>query len=898
MASCELDYRLSSKLQSSNSEEIEDDGDSSEDEARLRIVENCEGGNHLTANRTFVRSLSVGDGSYSLGAPGGSSSHNASDAVESLLLLGQRPVFATDNQQESSGGGSDPGTSSGGLSPPFPRFSGNPVEQRMMVNYYQKMRERNNEASKRCRLKRRIKQDSLDKTKILLESHREALSHRVAKLHKIKNILNDACRSMGKDDSQCDCRTACNLIKAANREMPDLLDLSNQALVYKSRKVRETNMEEVLGAEAQVRLSDMRPLKRGPRKQEDLTSKILVENLSPSRAPILGSTGPLGASGALTGASGALDLSSSSFTANIATVKREVSGAEDKKFGQVTFVSKPYIPLAPKAPMNPVPLRKIIVDNPADKMRKLLVDTTGSGPVENLRKIIGEKALPILPNSSPQILPIFSSALQVGSSGGGGTIALPPFSGTNTIILTPLGQPGLPTTVFSLPSTSSSVAFSSFSSSSSTSSFSSSSPSSSPTVSIAIATPKLEPPVMIKSEPDLSIVEMADDQQVDVKEEEMERDPTTSCCASSSTEGACSQELVDVNSLTQMLDLVTMEPKLAGELTAAEKYIIKSRLRIEFWKAEETPSFICSSHRALLTGTNGLQVCSVCGKRKSKKFDMYFITYRMAVEFYMTEGKYLAIGRLACSGCKVKGLKGLDFSNSYLVPESGHPLEQEGRKRPREEEEEERRGSVVRRKEDEEEEARKVKKREEEEERRGEKREVVLQPVPPAQGKLATIQPLPPRPQPAGSLNPLSISLQQPSMGVNSSLGVNLLQTIGGVSSQQATRLTSSVVPAEGTDQQQGGPLQKLHAALALSNPAYKPPGFTITSLSECSEGVLQDAIHATETAVSTILSAIAPGQEPALWHHVSRSLQAKFSGPVQADRQVAATSKKTEDGK
>ena len=137
---------------------------------------------------------------------------------------------------------------------------------------------------------------------------------RVAKLHKIKNILNDACRSMGKvsmtfklffwcfglgstvfnvavfwnsclsfvivpmqDDSQCDCRNACNLIKAANRwdllkihhtishpleirdrnwkwwhnwwhcrEMPDLLDLSNQALVYKSRKVRETNMEEVI----------------------------------------------------------------------------------------------------------------------------------------------------------------------------------------------------------------------------------------------------------------------------------------------------------------------------------------------------------------------------------------------------------------------------------------------------------------------------------------------------------------------------------------------------------------------------------------------------------------------------------------------------------------------------
>jgi hypothetical protein len=348
-----------------------------------------------------------------------------------------------------------------------------------------------------------------------------------------------------------------------------------------------------------------------------------------------------------------------------------------------------------------------------------------------------------------------------------------------------------------------------------------------------------------------------------------------------------------------MLDLVTMEPKLAGELTAAEKYIIKSRLRIEFWKAEETPSFICSSHRALLTGTTGLQVCSVCGKRKSKKFDMYFITYRMAVEFYMTEGKYLAIGRLACSSCKVKGLKGLDFSNSYLVPESGHPLEQEGRKRPREGEEEERRATVVRRKEEEgeEEDVRKGRKRDEEEHRRGEKREVVLQPVPPAQGKLATIQPLPPRPQPsAGPVNPLSLNLQQsPAIGANSSLvGSNLLQTIG----VQATRLPSSSVTAEGTEQQQGGALQKLHAALALSNPAYKPPGFTITSLSECSEGVLQDAIHATETAVSTILSAIAPGQESALWQHVSRSLQAKLSGSVEADGQVAAASKKTEDSK
>ena len=46
----------------------------------------------------------------------------------------------------------------------------------------------------------------------------------------------------------------------------------------------------------------------------------------------------------------------------------------------------------------------------------------------------------------------------------------------------------------------------------------------------------------------------------------------------------------------------------------------------------------------------------------------------MAVEFYMTNGQFLAIGQLVCSGCKAKSLKGLDFSNSYIIPDVGLPL--------------------------------------------------------------------------------------------------------------------------------------------------------------------------------------------------------------------------------
>ena len=167
---------------------------------------------------------------------------------------------------------------------------------------------------------------------------------------------------------------------------------------------------------------------------------------------------------------------------------------------------------------------------------------------------------------------------------------IPP--GTNTIILTPLGQPGLSSTIFSLPT---------------------STPCITATPLVQLATKTEEPVVVIKSEPDMSIVEM-EEEQVQVKQEEQERDPTTTCCAALVTEapcslrlpqapsGPCSQELIDLNSLTQvlvsirtvfkkrslmmiltlisqMLDLVTMEPKLAGELTAAEKNIIKSRLR-------------------------------------------------------------------------------------------------------------------------------------------------------------------------------------------------------------------------------------------------------------------------------------------------------------------------------
>jgi len=56
--------------------------------------------------------------------------------------------------------------------------------------------------------------------------------------------------------------------------------------------------------------------------------------------------------------------------------------------------------------------------------------------------------------------------------------------------------------------------------------------------------------------------------------------------------------------------------------------------------------------------------------------------------------------------------------------------------------------------------------------------------------------------------------------------------------------------------------INQLNQALTAINPSYKPVGFSITSLASCSPNVLEDAIDATETAVSTLMSVIAPGEE------------------------------------
>jgi len=633
MASCELDYRLPAS--NSESMEYEEETDS-DDDTKLRIVDAAD--SLAVPPRALVRSLSVGAGEAAVTRPLGA----ASDAVESLLLLGQCPVFSSSAADAQAGQQQE----AGGLRGSFPKYS-HQVEQRMMVNYYQKMRERNNEASKRCRLKRRIKQDSLEKTRQLLESHQEALGNRVAKLHKIKDILNDACRSTGREDHVCECLSFCAKIKKIQKEMPDFPDLSNHEIIKKSRMVRDTNLEEILGSSS-TEIADMRPLKRGPRKQEAEPGFTINTDLR-SIKPDSPATAVLDLSSSSAHRAAPLNLSKSTTAATSVTAIKLEPTAPQQRFSTTSLGQKTFPSLAPKVTPITMSPRKVIVDNPNLGLPQSVIPLVGHNVSTHSS----------LTNTNKSTISLHGN-----------------FNGTNTIILTPLvGNPSLTSTILNLPSLQGNKA--------------------------VVVKPevkqsadrepaeqpsrKVEPEIVIKSEPDINIVEIDTELETTVKTEavemEVEKDPTVSCAAviaGKESALSCSRELLDLNSLTQTLDLVTMDPKSAGELTAAEKYIIKSRLEIEFWKAEETASFICSAHRRNIVRSSNMHSCSVCGnvKRKSKKIEMYFITYRMAVEFYMTNGRFLSIGLLACSHCKLKSLKGLDFSNSYLVPESGgHPLQ-------------------------------------------------------------------------------------------------------------------------------------------------------------------------------------------------------------------------------
>ena len=67
------------------------------------------------------------------------------------------------------------------------------------------MRDLNNKASKRFRLKNRMNEDKDQIKRTVLESYNKILYERLSNLEEIKELLRNACNSIDDDVDNCDC---------------------------------------------------------------------------------------------------------------------------------------------------------------------------------------------------------------------------------------------------------------------------------------------------------------------------------------------------------------------------------------------------------------------------------------------------------------------------------------------------------------------------------------------------------------------------------------------------------------------------------------------------------------------------------------------------------------------
>ena len=107
------------------------------------------------------------------------------------------------------------------------------------------MRERNNEASKRCRLKRRLKAESLEGQAQMLNMSNKILRQRIVRLERIKKVLKDGVKGINSKESSCQCVETVALIKKTNSECQDVSTLNNRSLIDNSRNCRFVKIQRI-----------------------------------------------------------------------------------------------------------------------------------------------------------------------------------------------------------------------------------------------------------------------------------------------------------------------------------------------------------------------------------------------------------------------------------------------------------------------------------------------------------------------------------------------------------------------------------------------------------------------------------------------------------------------------
>lgn len=132
------------------------------------------------------------------------------------------------------------------------------------------------------------------------------------------------------------------------------------------------------------------------------------------------------------------------------------------------------------------------------------------------------------------------------------------------------------------------------------------------------------------------------------------------CIANTNGASICRGDMTNLNKLTCFLDLVSRKVSNDNGSSAMERAIIKSRLKIPFWSADEVgffsgknekvlmssffpqaALFICAAHRTSIVQGSDLNTCALCNKKRNTKkvtrmpsqVCMFTITYRYLLTF-------------------------------------------------------------------------------------------------------------------------------------------------------------------------------------------------------------------------------------------------------------------------
>ena len=118
------------------------------------------------------------------------------------------------------------------------------------------MRERNNEASKRCRLKRRLKAETVEQQSHNLSVANKFLRQRISRLEKVCVVLKDGVKRIQSKDCRC-AETVARLKKTNADCHDDFSNLSNRVLIEGSRTHRVVNPDLLAAASQEQTIAPM-----------------------------------------------------------------------------------------------------------------------------------------------------------------------------------------------------------------------------------------------------------------------------------------------------------------------------------------------------------------------------------------------------------------------------------------------------------------------------------------------------------------------------------------------------------------------------------------------------------------------------------------------------------------